>query len=353
MTKPTYGGGGANTLVNVTFSGGTVGVPMCCATINEFVVIGGETAATFKPLSTVRWCAIGDPTDWPIPASDDARAKQAGEQTIPNNLGIITAVAGGDFFGYAFSERGITKMTYVGGDVVFTFDSFEENRGCWEYNRIAQVDDMVFFESEFGYHLLLDGQISDIGLGIVNDTYPPQRTLVGVGTHNQTNQQNVVANKAIDCVFFESQNLCYNYKTQQWTRVPALDGATFVGIDDASGIVGRTSVLAVGGVLMDQKGGTAQTAILTTGEIDLNQGGRAVLTGVKPLVRGGTVTVRAGTREDLSTTISYSSATSLTARTGVADFRKEGRYHRTEVTITGGFTTALGADIDFEPAGQV
>ena len=138
-----------------------------CATINQFVVI----ADAENPFN-VRWCAIGDPTDWPTPNTDDARAKQAGAQTMRNELGIVTAVSGGDFFGYVFQERGISKMTYVGGDVVFAFDTFEEARGCVAYNRRVAVDDAVFFQSDEGYHVLTDGQIRDIGFGRVNDSYP-------------------------------------------------------------------------------------------------------------------------------------------------------------------------------------
>ena len=160
-TKPQYGGSG--TFTGVTPNGRS------CSTINEFVVI----ADSDNPFD-VRWCAIGDPTSWPTPATDAARAVQAGKQTMINEFGIVTGIAGGDFFGYVFQERAVTKQTYVGGDVVFSFDTFEENRGCWEYNRYTNVDDAVFFESEFGYHKLENGIIENIGYGFVNDTYPPQ-----------------------------------------------------------------------------------------------------------------------------------------------------------------------------------
>jgi hypothetical protein len=72
-----------------------------------------------------------------------------------------------------FQERAITKMAYVGGDVVFTFDTFEEGRGCHKVNRLARIDDKVFFESEYGYHLLENDVVTDIGFGRVDRTYTP------------------------------------------------------------------------------------------------------------------------------------------------------------------------------------
>lgn len=174
MTKPNQPSSGA--------SGGSYTVPFaagerqgtCCSVVRDFIVFGGVGAyggAATTDGYYIRWCAIGDPTDWPQPATDDARSKQAGEQSFPTEYGWITAMAGNDFYGYVFQEKAITKMTYVGGDVVFAFDTFEENRGCIAQGRIAQIDDKVFFQSDRGYHVLENDQIADIGHGLVDGTY--------------------------------------------------------------------------------------------------------------------------------------------------------------------------------------
>lgn len=136
------------------------------ATVRNFVVVGN----LFSPSDpwAVRWSALGDPTDWPTPATDDARAKQAGSQTLPSKHGWVTGIAGNDFFMYVFQERGITKATYVGGDIVFAFDTFEEDRGCESPGQLIQIDDKVFFKSDRGFHVLEADQITDIGFGSVN-----------------------------------------------------------------------------------------------------------------------------------------------------------------------------------------
>ena len=153
-------------------TGGSYTVPItedahCCATVRDFIVIGGLASDRYA----IRWCAIGDPTDWPTPDTDDARSKQAGKQSFPTRHGYVTAVAGNDFYMYVFQERAITKGTYVGGDVVWSFDIFEEDRGCERAGMSVPVDDKVFFSSDRGYHMLENDQIVDIGYGIVDDSY--------------------------------------------------------------------------------------------------------------------------------------------------------------------------------------
>lgn len=139
---------------------------LCCATVRDFIVIGGLDSDPYA----VRWNAIGDPTDWPIPNTDDARTKQAGQQSFPTRFGVVTGVAGNDFYMYVFQTHAISKGTYVGGDVVFSFDTFEEGRGCIRQGLIHTIDDMVVFESDRGRHILLNDQIQDIGFGITDDT---------------------------------------------------------------------------------------------------------------------------------------------------------------------------------------
>lgn len=162
MTKPTYDTPSPGAFTSVAEAA------WCCDVVGQFVVI-----APNSDRYSVRWCDIGDPTTWSTPGTDAARAAQAGSQEFPNRFGEVTGIAGNDFFGYVFQERAITKMVYVGGDVVFAFDTFEEGRGCYRVNRLARADDKIFFESEFGYHALENDEVIDIGLGKVDRTYTP------------------------------------------------------------------------------------------------------------------------------------------------------------------------------------
>lgn len=174
MTKPTQPSSGATGgAYTVQESDSSLHVSSI-AKVGDFIVLGG-TGSTIGSSTDegyyIQWSAIGDGTDFPTPATDDARAKQSGQQSFPTEFGWVTGLAGNDFYGYVFQERAITKMTYVGGDVVFTFDTFEEDRGCIALGRLEQIDDKVFFQSDRGYHVLENDQIADIGYGIVDDTY--------------------------------------------------------------------------------------------------------------------------------------------------------------------------------------
>jgi len=144
----------------------TAEAALVCATFRDFIVIGGLTSDRYA----IRWSAIGDPTDWPTPATDDARSKQSGKQSFPTKFGWVTGIAGNDFYMYIFQERSITKGTYVGGDTVISFDIFEEDRGCGRQGRVETIDDLVVFTSDRGRHLLQNDQIVDIGYGILDDS---------------------------------------------------------------------------------------------------------------------------------------------------------------------------------------
>lgn len=330
MTKPQFN---PAAITEIAFQGVT------CGTINQFVVIG-----LADDRYSVQWCAIGDPTDWPTPNTDDARSKQSGKQSLPSKFGEVTGISGDDFFGYVFQERAITKMAYVGGDVVFTFDTFEEGRGCFQLNRYDRVDDLVIFESEYGYHAVQDGQVLDIGYGIVDDSYTPQ---------SATEQKSVCINEAISCAFFEDQNLVYNYKTQQWSRTPAYAGDKYFKVNGAGKLVGRTVLFTTLGSITDQEGGAAQTGTVTTGANDVNQGGRTIVNGVRPLYNGGTHAVRVGVQDNISDAVTWSSTATPLARTGYANLITEGRYVRAEIVTSGGFTTGLGADLKVAKGGKV
>ena len=158
-TKPSDGPTGGAYSVIAPFG-------LCCATVRDFTVIGGLINNRFA----IQWSAIGNPEDWPVPDTDDARSKQAGLQAFPTKFGWVTGIAGNDFYMYVFQTDGITKGTYIGGDVVWSFDTFEEGRGCVRQGMIEQIDDMVVFQSDKGRHILENDQIIDIGYGMTDDS---------------------------------------------------------------------------------------------------------------------------------------------------------------------------------------
>jgi hypothetical protein len=312
-----------------------------CGRIGQFILL-----SLLSDEYVVRWHDIGDVTTWSTPNTDAARAAQAGQETLSSEYGKVTAITGNDFFGFVFQQTAITKFTYVGGDVVFRIVPFETSRGCIDYNRIARVDDTIFFQSEIGYHALNGDDVLDIGLGVVDDSHEPFSLLAN-------GQYNIVANPRLNVISFEDNNVCYNYKTNQWTRTPAFAGRVYFPPRDEVSIAGQIVYSGTDVDIQTSEGGIAQSAKLVTADGNLNQGGRAVINGVRPLVDGGVWSVRVGTRNNLSDGVSWSASTTVNTRAGFANMRKEGRYARAEYTNSNGFTTAIGADIEFSPQGRL
>jgi hypothetical protein len=328
----------------------TTGMPdaTVAGNVNQFAVIG-LAGIDVNNAFTVQWSALADLDSWPTPGTDAARTVQSGKQTLSARYGKVTGIAGGDFFGYVFQQRGITKMTYVGGDVVFAFDTFEESRGCVGYDRFAQIDDLIIFESEYGYHALQNDQIADIGFGRVDDTYTPT---------DAVQMQDVAKNPFIQTVFFGQNDLAYNYKTDQWTRIPAFAGQGYYDIDSSDGVIGQIVYSGANVDFQDSSGGVAATATFETGEFELIPSERAMVDGARLRHTGASLTsTRVGVRDLLSGSVTYATGTALNSRSGMTHYRggankPEGRYVRGEFVFGGGFDTINGADFEFFGSGK-
>jgi len=169
-----------------------------------------------------------------------------------------------------------------------------------------------------------------------------------------TKQTNIVANPARGLIFFEGEELAYNYKTDQWTRIPAYETYGMFSVNNNTYDIGLV-VFSSGSVDLQEQQETdvEQDATISTGAIDLNQGGRVVVNGLRPLINGGSPTLQVGVQDTVSESPQWSAATSVNSRTGMANFRGEGRYVRASVSVSGGFNHIIGVDVDFAPQGKV
>jgi hypothetical protein len=167
-------------------------------------------------------------------------------------------------------------------------------------------------------------------------------------------QQNITANLERHLLFFEGSELAFNYKTGQWSRVPAYDTYGMYTVFSKDYDIGLV-VYSSGSVDLQeqQTSDPEQTCTLATATIEPNPGGRCVVTGVRPNVNGGTTTVQVGSKDTPSETIDWSTTYSLNSRTGMATLRKEGRYVGVQLNITGALNQVFSADLEFENTGSV
>lgn len=351
--------------------------------IGRFAFLGDIDDGTQYPYA-VQWSAIDDVTNWPTPASISARTVQSGREYLDASYGAVTAIAGGKFYGLVFQKRAITRFTYIGGDVVFQVDTFERERGCWSADSMVQIGNVCRFLAADGWYAT-DGQtVIPIGDGKIDRTF-----------FLAFNQENIrLLTHTIEwqskCIFWSyptasaAANTCdrvliYNFARDRWswaenttqilirsfTQSTSLEELDAIYGDLDSIPVSLDSVLFQGGIptavgfaggKLGNFSGSKLTARFETGELDGNAFGRVFIRGLRPLVTGSPTSIQCSlsvrdTQDGAGP--SFSTAVSRTTRTGVCDFRTQGRFISTRMDVAGGFDRAIAIEFDAEQGDQV
>jgi hypothetical protein len=352
--------------------------------IGRFVV-AGNLNSTAGGISSVQWCAFDNPNDWPTPGGASANAVQSGRQILNAAYGKVTGIANGEFWGLVFQQRAITRFTYEGGDTVFQIQTYERTRGCWAPQSMIQVGGMTYFLAADGFYVT-DGQsVTPIGNGKVDKWF------YGEFDQSYKNSLTVSSDHVNKCIYWSYSSpsastgipdriIIYNYAENRWswgedelyllfpsfTTGYTLDGldALYTSIDDiptsldsSTWTGGIPTVMGIGTDLkLGTFGGEAAVARFETGESDVNPFGFAMVRGVRPLVTGDptavTVALSSRTSQDMESR-AFGTAIARTTRTGVCDFRTEGRYLSARTEITGGFDRAIGLGVDIEDSSLV
>lgn len=182
---------------------------LCGAQVYQHVVLASLVGVDNYALQT---SAIGTDTDWPTPGTDDARSKQSIREPLPQACGIPRFIGSREKIGIVFQEKGLTRMTYEGGDTVYAFDTYSTEIGVG-YNRYTRpISDGVrwYWYNDHGYFAtdgysverLDDGKIEDAifsdlvshpNASTLSPTFPsigydPHRHLLIAGNHEQDYQ---------------------------------------------------------------------------------------------------------------------------------------------------------------------
>lgn len=351
--------------------------------IGRFVMLGHTNEGVNGVVPhRLQWCAIGDCTDWPTPGTADALTKQSGEQFMDATSGPVLAIEGEEQFGIVFQRSAISRLTYVGGDVVFQFDNIDKSRGLLCPNAVATVGKRRYFPSSEGFFVTDGVNVEPIGDGQVDqffldnlDSGFPERVYAAVdrskkiiywafpGPGNTGGRPNML--------------IVYNYLEQRWTRceqeievlIPGLTISTsiddfddlFDSVDDisppldssfwaggAAAVFGFSTDFEVGAL-----SGTPGTARIDGQEVELNPGLYTYIQGIKPLVTGSAVdvTIALGQRDMTDEAVTYSDPVERTTSTGYCDFDTESRYNRVRMEIDGDFTQAIGVHFQAQAGG--
>ena len=192
--------------------GGSPPIARCGAQVRQHVVLGGLVGVDEYAVQT---SAIGNDADWPTPGSADAISKESIRETLPQALGNVRAVLGGEKIGIVMQNYGITRMTYEGGDTVYSFDTFEtkvgygsgarnstpvsDGKGVWYwYNdngfyatdgySVNRLDNAKIEDAVFNNLLSYDSSKTALPIDDCLSAYDPHRHLVIFGNH-QSNYQ--------------------------------------------------------------------------------------------------------------------------------------------------------------------
>jgi hypothetical protein len=335
--------------------------------IGRFILLGDTNDATNGVVPyRVQWCAIDDPRNWPTPGTAGAITVQAGEQFLNSQWGPVKAIVGGDQFGLIMQRAGLTRVTYVGGNLVFQFDEIEESVGVFFPNSVVRAGDFWYYLSDAGI-CATDGVRSyRIGEGKVNryfylnfDITNPERIYGAIDARRKL----IYWCHPTTLAGTPTRILIFNYETKRFSWAEQTCEVLFTAINPAqteySEIKGFTSSFTAGSFT-----GAPGSAVLTTAEIEFHPGLYTHVQGFKPHVTASdaatpqhptSVTVAIGTRETQDDAVTYTSETTPTARTGFADFRSEARYVRARTTINQAsgqeFGRAIGGEYQIVPGG--
>ena len=321
--------------------------------VGQFVVLGNMGSGAGY---AVQWSGIGAPTDWPTPNSAQAVAEQSGEQLVDPALGNVWGISSGDQWGLVLLDGGIVRMAYDGGGTVFQFDTIFRGPGPLFPGWWIKVGQLIYFASSAGFFVTDGTQVIPIGRGKVDNYF-----LSHLDTTKLTSVQCGVdyKNRLIYWTLPKTADggnptelLAFNYEEQKWTHVfdsirLFVRGEESVGVQVGTEVFGNNDTL---GTLT----GTPGTASLISQELELNPGGRALVSGFRPQVSGTSpsVTCKVGSRNSLGDAVSFTASQTPDASTGSANFLVDNRYHRAEVDITGAFVHAIGGEFDSQPTSQ-
>lgn len=347
------------------------------AVVRDHVMVGNTFDGTDGAVpERVWWCAIDDPTSWPTIGSAAAAAAQSDRQDLVGEGGAVQTLVGsvgvGD--GVVIQERAVQRITYVGPPQIYQFDLVQGARGTVAPGSVAHLGAVIAYLGENGFYMF-DGRTSvPIGHDKIDRTF--------FADLDQTYATRIAsAIDPVDKLFFwaypgadntngvPNRLLTWNWALGRWslqelTTEMILRAATFgYNLDNADGLgynvdtspfspddrfwAGGLGILAAfdSSHRLGYFNGANLAATIETGDMDLAEGRRVYMDGIRPVVDGGTVTVSAGYRDLQSAAVSYTTARAA-GDDGFSPHNISARFIRAkvEVAASGSWSHAHGVE---------
>lgn len=333
----------------------TAPVAKALGVIGDFLVAGNLVSSPIGAptgVNVIQWCGLAAPATWDVPNTQQARADQSGAQSLPGEYGPVQFIASGQALGMVFQQTGITRVQYVGGDIVFSFYTYERKRGLVNPRAAAQVGNTVFYLSGDGFYATDGTEVQPIGYSKVN------RWFIGDCTDLTAVRCAVdIPNSLVIWAYPSASNasgygqIIYNFAEGNWTRgnyaCPVLfqdfgenGGASYTpGMFDAN-----NKVNLFGGVPTDCE--------LTTKDFRFDSSHHSLVVSVRVLCDNANATAGICARNqdsDPQTFTGYGAPEPVSRQISV---RADGYMHSANVRIPGNFSYAQGVGYKYVNRGR-
>lgn len=339
------------------------------AIVRDFVVFGNTFDGSDGTVrDRVRWSAINDETDYTVSPNtlSDFRDLKAG--------GGIQQVVGGEY-GVICAERSTWRMTWVGSPTVFQIDEVLPGVGALASGGVVQLGNSVFFPSEQGFIELTGGtQHRFIGAGKVDQFF--RNDLDEDFLYRMSSVADPKSGKiywaypgAGNVAGRPNKIIVYDRNFDKWglveeevellwrsggvaTTLEELDAfsssidALTISLDSSQWKGGAPLLSAFDATFKKANfSGVPMTAVIETKEVEFNAGHRTRVNAFTPIVDGGTVTAKVGTRNRQVDTFSFGSVLNQ-SNSGRFTTRENARFHRFQLTISEDWKDAIGVEVE-------
>lgn len=367
-------------LGGVNFANLSIGVKAKHIGVMRDFIILGNISDSVTTSNRVRWCAINNPLSFTVDS-----ATLADFQDLPTEGGDVQKVLGGETT-VIMQERAIWRMQFVGSPLIFQFDNVHNKIGAYIPQAAIRYQNLTFFLSADGFYSFDGVNLHPIGRGKVDKFFFSDLLTTSLARCNAAVDPN---NKLVLWAYPSNSGsiggnpdklLAYSWAFERWVLIQGLNidyllqsaatGYTLEGLDavttnldalpatlDSSQWTGGQLILSAFNAThqLSRFNGSAMAATVDTGEFQLFEGARCMITEVRPSVVGlsASVTLSVLNRNNLTESVSTGAATLPINATGFAPCRVSARYFRIRLTTSIGvdFTHLIGVEVNAVPAG--
>lgn len=315
------------------------------------------SAAGFR--SRLQWSAIGNGSSWPTPLTNAAIAAQSGINDLEYEYGPIMFISGYPLYGVIFQRNAITRAGYIGGNVVFNWQTYARNQGLLAKGAAVQVGANTYFLSDSGFFYTDGANVVPIGTAQDNSAGIDQWFFSNVNLGALSAIRSGYDARA-RCIFFAIPTgsntlpdtlLTYNVLAGRWTRAAIASETIWIDSDgstDRLGLVNQSHQYCL-------LTGTPSTGYLESCDLSFSDGYTRFTPSVRPNIAcTDTPTAMVGTRNTLESAITYSAASAADAFGGgfAGTLVQKGVY--TRIRVSSAAASAMnGATAKMRPGGAL